>query len=134
MIHTRDNGIEKPAPSMVAVKPAAALDETAAVAPAPASPMQMLHMAVERGASLEVLERLIALQERMESNQARRAFDAAIANAKTNLPPIPKNKDGHNGRKYASMDAIARIVDPIITQYGLSYRFRSTEASGRITM
>jgi ERF superfamily len=81
-----------------------------------------------------VLEKLIALQERMENNQARRAFDAAIAEAKTELPPIPKNKDGHGGRRYASMDAIARAVDPVITHYGLSYRFRSTEAAGRITV
>jgi hypothetical protein len=96
--------------------------------------MDMLRVAVDRGASIDVLEKLIALQERMESNQARRAFDAAIAEAKTELPPINKNREGHNGRKYADMSAIARAVDPVITRYGLSYRFRSSEAAGRITV
>ena len=49
--------------------------------PAPAAeltPMGMVARAVESGASIEIIERLMSLQERWEANQARKAFDAAM--------------------------------------------------------
>lgn len=90
------------------------------------TPMDMLNQAVERGANIDVLEKLMALQERWESNQARKAFDEAVADAKAEIPPIIKNRDGHNTR-YADFAAIARTVDPIISKHGLSYRFRTSQ-------
>ena len=48
---------------------------------APVTPMEMLDRAVSNGASVETLERLMNLQERWEANQARKAFDDAMAAA-----------------------------------------------------
>ena len=39
------------------------------------TPLDMLNQAVERGAGLDVLEKLMTLQERWESNNARKAFE-----------------------------------------------------------
>lgn len=103
------------------------------VAVVPTTPMEMVALAVQRGASMETLERLQAMQERWEANQARKAFDEAIANAKAEIPPIIRNAKGHNEKKYVSFDAIAKVVDPIITKHGLSYRFR-TEQGDRINV
>lgn len=97
---------------------------------APITPMEMLDRAVTSGASVETLERLMNLQERWEKNQARKAFDQAIAAAKSEIPVIEKNRKGHNGR-YADFAAYARVIDPIISKYGLSYRF-STKQADRI--
>src|SRR4249920_500574 len=91
------------------------------------TPMDMLNRAVDNNASMEVLERLMALQERYEANQARKAFDRAIAQAKAEITPVVRNAVGHNAKRYADFAAIARAVDPIITKFGLSYRFRTAQ-------
>ena len=92
-----------------------------------ATPMDMLGAALERGAGIEVVEKLMALQERWEKNQGRKAFDEAIAAAKAEIQPVARNATGHNSKKYADFAAIARAVDPIISKHGLSYRFRTTQ-------
>jgi hypothetical protein len=95
------------------------------------TPMDMLNTALTRGADMAVLERLMGLQERWEANQARKAFDAAISAAKAKIKPISRTAKGHNDKLYADFAAIAREVDPILSEYGLSYRFR-TEQTDRI--
>lgn len=97
------------------------------------TPMDMLDKAVASGASVEVLGKLMDLQERWEKNQARKAFDDAVANAKAEIVPVVRNRKGHNSKSYADFAAIARAVDPIITKHGLSYRFR-TEQTERINV
>lgn len=99
-------------------------------APAPTTPMDLLNQAVASG-NLDLAEKMMGLQERWEKNQSRKAFDAAIASAKAEIPPIVRNTTGHNSKRYADFAAIARVVDPIISKHGLSYRFR-TKQSERI--
>lgn len=91
------------------------------------TPMEMLNNAVQSGASIDTLEKLMNLQERWEKNQARKAFDQAIAAAKAEIPVIQKNAKGHNDKRYANFAAIASVVDPIISKHGLSYRFRTQQ-------
>jgi hypothetical protein len=91
------------------------------------TPMEMLDRALSSGAGPETLEKLMALQERWEASQARKAFDEAIAAAKAQIPPITRSAKGHNDKKYADFAAIASVVDPILSQHGLSYRFRSKQ-------
>jgi hypothetical protein len=107
---------------------------------APITPMEMLDRAVASGAGIETLERLMSLQERWEKNQARKAFDDAMAAAKAEIPVISKNrrvgyehKDGRGETSYRHEDLgeIARTVDPILTKYGLSYRFRTTSETNQ---
>ena len=91
------------------------------------TPMEMLNRAVETGASLEMVEKLMTLQERWDATQARKQFDAAVADAKAEIPAITRNATGHNSKRYADFAAIAKVVDPIIGKHGLSYRFRTTQ-------
>lgn len=100
---------------------------------APMTPMDMLKAAVERGANMDVLEKLMSLQERWEKNQARKAFDNAMAAAKSELPVIVKNREvdftsakGRTHYRHEDLAGIARQVDPILAKHGLSYRFRTT--------
>lgn len=95
--------------------------------PAVMTPMAMLTAAVERGASVEVMEKLLSLHERWEANQARKAFDEAVALAKARIKPVARNKSGHNDKRYADFAAIAREVDPVLGELGLSYRFRTSQ-------
>ena len=91
------------------------------------TPLAMLNRAMETGASMEVLEKFMSLHERWESGNARKAFDAAISEAKAEIPPIVKNAKGHNDKRYANFAAIAAAVDPILSKHGLSYRFRTAQ-------
>jgi hypothetical protein len=91
------------------------------------TPGDMLSMAVERGSSVEIMTKLMELRERWEAGQARKAFDAAVADAKAEIPTIAKNREGHNKTRYADFSAYAAVVDPIIAKHGLSYRFRTTQ-------
>ena len=102
-------------------------------APSAMTPMDMLNHAVSRGADITVLEKLMGLQERWEASQARKAFDAAIADAKAEIPIVGRNATGHNNRRYADFSAYAAVLRPILAKYGLSYRFR-TEQTDRITV
>lgn len=94
--------------------------------PAAATPMEMLARALDRGADLTVLEKLMDLQERHQRNEARKAFDAAVADAKSEIKPVVKNRKGHSG-KYADLGAYAAAIDPVLAKHGLSYRYRSKQ-------
>ena len=103
------------------------------------TPMDMLNQAVERGANIEVLEKLMGLQERWEKNQARKAFDNAMAEAK--IPVIVKNREvdftsakGRTNYRHEDMAGFARVVDPILAQHGLSYRYRTAVDQGTVTV
>jgi len=96
--------------------------------PAPSvTPLDMLNRAVLAGADIAMIEKLMALHERWDAGQARKAFDEAVAAAKRDIPPITRNVQGHNAKRYADFAAIARVVDPIIGAHGLSYRFRTSQ-------
>lgn len=96
------------------------------------TPMSLLQSAVASG-NLDLAEKLMSLQDRWEATQARKSFDAAVAAAKAEIPPITRNATGHNAKKYADFAAIAIVVDPILGRHGLSYRFRTAQ-SDRISV
>ena len=105
--------------------------------PAVATPMAMIDRALASNASPETLERLLALQGRWEASQARKAFDEAMANAKAEIPTIKKNRvvdftsaKGRTHYKHEDLAEVARTVNPILSKFGLSYRFRTSSAIG----
>lgn len=102
------------------------------------TPMSMIERAVEKGADVAMIEKLMELAERHDRNLGRRAFDQAIAAAKAEFPSIRKNRTvdfttakGRTHYRHEDMVEIARTVDPILSKYGLSYRYR-TEQDGRV--
>lgn len=92
------------------------------VTSAVATPAHLLQTAVEQGADIDKLEKLMNLQERYESEQARKAFAEALAGFQSELGPIIKRKQGHNC-KYADLDDIAQEIRPILDTHGLAYSF-----------
>lgn len=105
------------------------------------TPMIMLDQAIARGADINVLEKLMGLQERWEANQARKAFDAAMADAKAKIPPILKNRKvdftsqkGRTNYRHEDLGEIAKTVDPILAEFGLSYRFNTETVGGTVSV
>lgn len=103
--------------------------------PVAMTPMAMLDRAIASGAGVEVLERLMSLQERWQAGEARRAFGEAMAAAKSEIPVIAKNREvdfssskGRTNYRHEDLAEIARTVDPILSKFGLSYRYKVSSA------
>jgi hypothetical protein len=105
----------------------------------PTTPMEMLARAITSGAAPETLEKMMAMQERWESNQARKLYDKAIAAAKAEIKPIAKNRtvshgSGKTSYQHEDLAEIERSVVPALSKYGLSYRFRTSAEKDRIVV
>jgi hypothetical protein len=107
----------------------------------PATPALLLQMAVQQGQSLDYLERLMALQQRWEEMEARKAFVAAMAAFKAGpLAPIYKRKgvgyetkDGDFvGYKHAELSDVTEVVVPAMGEQGLSHRWDIEQKDGRV--
>lgn len=89
---------------------------------------------VDPNASVERAEQAFAFYQKVEADRARKEFDAAMAAAKADLPPIVKgqhvsytNRSGDvTEYDHESLADIAEVVDPILAAHGLSYRYRTT--------
>ena len=91
------------------------------------TPVTILDRAVTANASPEVIEKLMGLQERWEHHRAKQAFEEALAGVE--LPPILKNIPVDQGRgpkyKYEDLAEICKLVDPVLKDRGLHYRWRT---------
>ena len=93
-----------------------------------ATPMSLLEMAVTNNASMDTIERLVALQEHMMEQQARQAFSAAMSRAQAEMGRISTdatNPQTHS--KYATYAAIDRELRPIYSRNGFALSFDTAE-------
>ncbi len=86
------------------------------------SPDNLLALAVEKGADLAQLEKLMDLKERFDASEARKSFYFAMSEFQSTSPSIVKKKAGHN-YKYAPLGDIAEQIRSQMRACGLSYRF-----------
>lgn len=106
----------------------------------PADPMVSMieRIAMDPNSDLSKLEKMLEMKERLEAREARRAFDLAMADAKSEIKPIVKSgtvdytntKNERTFFKHETLDGIASAIDPILSSHGLSYRFRSQQHDG----
>lgn len=101
------------------------------------TPMQMLQIAVEKGADVAQLERLLALQERWEATEARKAFVVAMAAFKASPPTVQKNKHvkfttqkGVTEYDHATLDNVVDMITPALSKNGLSHRWETDQPDG----
>lgn len=98
------------------------------------NPARMIELAFEKGA-VDQLDKLLALQERWEANEARKAFVRAMNEFNRNKPDVFKNKDvsyasknSPNGKteySHASLDHICEMLGESLSQVGISFRWRT---------
>lgn len=99
------------------------------IEPMPTSPSVegMITLAIEKGATVETLERLMAIRREVRAEQAKAEFDRALAAFQGECPTIQKtakvmNKDGKTVRyQYAPLDAIIHQVKGLLQKHGFSY-------------
>jgi len=88
------------------------------------TPMHMLQMAVDKGADLDQLQKLMDLQERWEANEARKAFHSAMNDFKSDPPSIYKNKHvEYNNYHHATLDHVVNVISEAMSKQSLSFRW-----------
>ncbi|PUB87028.1 MAG: single-stranded DNA-binding protein [gamma proteobacterium symbiont of Ctena orbiculata] len=88
------------------------------------TPVNMVEMAVQQGADLEKLDKLMQLEERWEKNNARKAYHAAVANFKRNPPKVIKDKvNKQYDSRYASKHSLVNTVNAELGKHGLNARW-----------
>lgn len=105
-------------------------------------PMQMIDAAVRSGASMETLERLFALQERHEANEARKAYARALVAFRAENIVVGKDKlvdfTGNTGKRtsyrHATLGNILDLVCPALSRHGLSHQWFYAQAEGFMTV
>lgn len=105
--------------------------------PQAVTPMAMLQLAVEKGASVEQLERLMALQERYEANEAKKEFVAAMTRFKESPVIIEKNatvdftsQKGRTHYKHATLANVCDSIGPELSKVGISHRWETEQLEG----
>lgn len=95
------------------------------------TPADLLSMAVQQGADLDKLERLMALQERWEASQAKKAYNEAFSAFKAEAVRIIKNRSVTAGpligKKYAELFAVVNAITPALSAHGLSAAWSITK-------
>lgn len=97
---------------------------SALVIPEPRGATMFERLAADPNVPVDKLERLIAMQERIEANNARSGFNAAFAEMQGEIPPVIERKKMDKGT-YAPQEDIVEVVRPILQRYGFSLSFRT---------
>lgn len=104
--------------------------KTAVLAIADNSPAAMMMAAMDRGASLEQIEKMMDLQDRWEAKEAEKAYNKAFADFKAEAVVIIKAKqvtDGPlRGKSYAELHDVVHAVTPALSKHGLSTSWKLT--------
>ena len=103
------------------------------VSSAPITPAGMLQIAVEQGADLDKLEKLMELQERWEKNEAKKAYTNAMSEFRSECPTILKTKQAHNST-YAGLAETISQIKGLLSKNGLSHSWRTEQGEGTITV
>ena len=106
-----------------------AVDEKALIqAASTLTPAMMVEKALASGAGIDVLERLLALQERWEAGLAKKAYNNAMAEMRAKLPKIVKDRSvdySTTHYKHEDLGDMVGLLNPVASEHGLSFSWRT---------
>lgn len=96
-------------------------------------------VAMDPTASIEKMERLLTMHDRIHNQQARMAFDAALAAMQAELPVIEergaiKDRGGVVQSRYALWEDIAKAIRPVLQRHGFALTFRVDMGDAKISV
>lgn len=104
---------------------------------APASdaltPMGMLQIAVQQGADIDKIQKLMDLQERWEKKEAEKAYTTAMSAFRAECPAIDKTRSGHNST-YAGLSETIEQIKGLLAKNGLSHSWKVDQNEKTITV
>lgn len=103
------------------------------------SPAALMMVAISKGMDLDKLEKFMALQERHEANEARKAYHEAMAAFKSEAPEIEKDKTvSYLGQgkttsyTHASLGNVTAKINSALSVHGLSAGWKTEQEGGNI--
>jgi len=101
------------------------------------TPMGMIALAVQQGADVERLQKLLELQERWEATEARKAFVVALTAFKAAPPTVTKNRHvafGTTAYDHATLDQVSAVIGKALSEHHLSHRWEVEQKPNEITV
>lgn len=84
--------------------------------------------------TLEKMQALLDMKKQIDAMDSEKAFAEDFARMKPNLPRVIKTHDNNQTKsKYAKLEDISEVVDPIIGEYGFSTRFKTEQSEKLVT-
>jgi len=111
--------------------------ETKPMAPVVAAGMELLRQSPSPEVFAATMDRLLAVQERYEANESRKAYAAAIVAVKSRLPSVVAydSQNKFAGYKYTTLAALVDAVTGILSEHGLSVSWdASTPEPGSVSV
>lgn len=103
------------------------------------TPISMLAQALSTGAPMELVRELLVLKREYDADEARKAFNTAMANAWGEMTTVLKNKlvdftsaKGRTRYLYEGLDDVLDAVRPALAKHGLSIHWHLDEADGQM--
>jgi hypothetical protein len=97
------------------------------------NPQALIAAAIDKGASIETLERLVQLAKDIRAITAKEAYNKAIAEFQRRCPPIKKNRamvvQGRPTYRYGDLGEIIATISPLMGELGLSKSWEAVHAS-----
>lgn len=109
----------------------------AIVQPISTTPAMLLNIAIEKGAELDKLEKLMDLQMKWETNQARKSYNEAMTAFKANPPEIEKDKKvsyGTTKYNHASLWNVTDKINSALSEHGLSASWTTKQDGNAVTV
>lgn len=120
--------IEMAAPTTA--KPPVVQQTRAVASTSPATPADLIRYAMDSGADLDRLERLMDMQIKWEANEARKAYHLSMSQFKKNPPTIIKDKhvsfDTSKGRTeydHATLGEVCEKIVAALAEHEFSHRW-----------
>lgn len=102
----------------------------------PVTPMDLIQMAQAKG-DVQMMAQLFELKLRVEADEARKAFNSAMAVFKRNPPRITKNvqkKAGSMDLNYASIDHVCAVLIPALAAVGIRHSWGMKQDDGKMAV
>ena len=99
------------------------------------SPMQQMLQAKEMGLTIDEMKEMMVLQKEYEANEAKKAFNLALADFKSETIEIVKDRTvSYNDTTYshASLGNIVKIATPYMSKHGMTHRWITEQGDGGI--
>lgn len=97
----------------------------------------LISQAIVKGADVSVMERLLAMRDKIRAEKAKEAYDLAMADFQAQCPTIHKTKEvttssGKRAYAYAPIESIVTQVKRYLESNGFSYSFKQELKTGGV--
>lgn len=111
---------------LTVISPAPVVDQPMALSTR--DPESILRFALEKGATVDVIERLMLVRDKLNAEQSKAAFDMAMKAFQDECPVIYKGKpvldeNKHKLFDYAPLEDVISVARPFLSKQGFSWQF-----------